>query len=262
MMNRLLLTTSRSATSSLLRTNNHAIATANANAPSSSSISSLRFLSSRYFSDSATSEPPTTTTATNTTTTAENDTNNNNDNDNDDSTSEIKVGTVKYFSFKNSYGFILPDGVDKQNHDSKDLCFIHRNDIRRIDFGKDGAAGDGGNGGVDYLPGLTKNQRVQFKVAPPDKGKDSARAYDLTLEGGNPIPPFQQGYLKSYIRTAKARFGDEVFDIFATSEDQKELEENIVEAYDRVKRVIERQEAKVMRVQEATGLNFEGKEEK
>lgn len=152
--------------------------------------------------------------------------------------------------------------MDKSNHDSKDLCFIHRNDIRRIDFGNDGNAGNGnGNGNAgkqdEYFPGLTKNQRVQFKVAPPDKGKDSARAYDLTLEGGTPIPPFQQGYLKSYIRTAKARFGDQVFDIFAGSANQTELEENIVAAYDKVKRQIERQEAKVMRVQEASGLNFE-----
>jgi hypothetical protein len=42
------------------------------------------------------------------------------------------------------------------------------------------------------------------------------------------------------------KFGDEVFDIFSTSKDQKELEMRIVAAFDRVKENIERQKAKVV----------------
>jgi hypothetical protein len=41
------------------------------------------------------------------------------------------------------------------------------------------------------------------------------------------------------------KFGDEVFEIFTTSNDQKELEMRIVAAFDRVKENIERQKTKV-----------------
>ena len=41
------------------------------------------------------------------------------------------------------------------------------------------------------------------------------------------------------------QFGDEVYDIFTTSKDQKELEMKIVAAFDRVKGNIEKQSAKV-----------------
>ena len=41
------------------------------------------------------------------------------------------------------------------------------------------------------------------------------------------------------------QFGDEVYDIFTTSKDQKELEMKIVAAFDRVRGNIEKQSAKV-----------------
>ena len=69
------------------------------------------------------------------------------------------------------------------------------------------------------------------------------------------VPPFQPGYIKNYIRTQKARFGDEVFEIFSNSTDQNDLETKIVEAYDRVKENIERQEQKVGRARELSGYD-------
>ncbi|KAL3816356.1 hypothetical protein ACHAXA_000434 [Cyclostephanos tholiformis] len=92
---------------------------------------------------------------------------------------------------------------------------------------------------------LRRGQRVQFKVGPPDKGGITKKAYDLTYEGGGLIPPFQKDYLENYIKNQKAKFGDEVFDIFTTSKDQKELEMKIVAAFDRVKENIDRQREKV-----------------
>ena len=46
------------------------------------------------------------------------------------------------------------------------------------------------------------------------------------------------------------KFGDTVYDIFSTSQDQKELELNIVAAYDKVKEDIDRQTAKVTHAME------------
>ncbi len=116
---------------------------------------------------------------------------------------EIKTGTIKYFSYKTQFGFILPDGVDKKTHDDKDLIFIHRNDIK---------AQQNANG-EKFYPGLKRNQRVAFKVAPPQEGTECAKAYDLTMADGELVPPFQTGYLERYTKTQKAQFGDKVFEI-------------------------------------------------
>ena len=127
-MNRLLQTASKSAASSL-RINQ-----------ATTSSSAVRFLTVRQFSDS---------------TAAAGD-------------GEITVGTVKYFSFKNQYGFIIPDGVDKRDHSSSDLAFIHRNDIMKADSEE------------KFFPGLSKGQRVQFKVGKADAGKESMRGETRT----------------------------------------------------------------------------------
>lgn len=85
--------------------------------------------------------------------------------------------------------------------------------------------------------------------APPRAPPSNRPAVEVTLPGGDPIPPFRPGYLKKYVRSQKARFGDVVFEIFATSQDQKELEEKIVAAYDETKRNIDRQTERVARAQ-------------
>jgi cold shock CspA family protein len=116
---------------------------------------------------------------------------------------EVKTGVIQYFSYKTQFGFILPDGIDKGTHKDKDLIFIHRNDIKVHE-----------NAGKEkYYPGLKRNLRVAFKVSPPDEGKESSKAYDLTLEDGNLVPPFQKGYLERYTKTQKAQFGDKIFEI-------------------------------------------------
>ncbi len=117
---------------------------------------------------------------------------------------EIKTGSIKYFSYKNQFGFILPDGVDKHKHDDSDLVFIHRNDIKP----RESADGE------KFYPGLRTSQRVAFKVAPPEKeGAKCGKAYDLTLENGELVPAFQPGYLERFTKTQKAQFGDQVFAI-------------------------------------------------
>jgi cold shock CspA family protein len=94
-MNRLLISASKSATSSLHR-------------GTSSTSAAVRFVTARHFSDSAAAAT-------------------------DDDT-ERKVGTVKTFQLKSQFGFIVPDGVDMLNHENKDLLFVHRTDIRTENF--------------------------------------------------------------------------------------------------------------------------------
>ena len=77
----------------------------------------------------------------------------------------IKVGTVKNFNSKQHYGFILPDGMDEN---SRDLIFVHKNDIKQHDLAKD-----------KFFPSLKNGQRVQFKVGPPDEGKKGGKGKKL-----------------------------------------------------------------------------------
>lgn len=188
-------------------------------APSSSVV---QFFGARHFSDSTA-----------------------NDADADDG---IKVvGTVRQFSFKNAYGFILPDGIDKDKCKNSDLIFIHRNEIKTLDLGPSGER---------VFPSLNRDDRVQFKIRAANGDNQSKKAaYDLTLEGGKFVNPFNPKYLEIFSRTQKAKFGDEVFDIFSTSADQTELETKIVAAYDRVKSNIERQTEKVSRIGEIYDKN-------
>lgn len=80
--------------------------------------------------------------------------------------------------------------------------------------------------------------------------------------GGGLIPPFTNGYLQHYTRIQKARFGDEVFDIISTAQNQEEMETGIVGAYDRVKHNIERQSEKVQRAKELGLMDKKKKERK
>ena len=57
------------------------------------------------------------------------------------------------------------------------------------------------------------------------------------------------------------QFGDEVYDIFSTSRDQKELEIKIVAAYDKVKNDIDSQRIKIMETFEKAGMKYEEKNE-
>ena len=154
---------------------------------------------------------------------------------------EKKVGTVKIFQNQQAFGFIVPDGVDRHDHTNKEIFFFHRADIVRTDAGPDGE---------QYYPSLSRGQRVEFTEDPPDEGKESPRARNITLEGGKIVPPFVDGYIESFTRTQKARFGDEVFEIMSTSTNQEEMELRIVEAFDGVKGRIERMEGKVERFKE------------
>jgi cold shock CspA family protein len=161
---------------------------------------------------------------------------------------DIKVGTVKFFYQKQHFGFIIPDGMDEN---SEELIFVHKNDIKQPT-----------NTGERFFPSLQTGQRVQFKVGPPEEGKKGGKALEVTSEGGDLIPPFNPGYLRNYTRIQKARFGDEVFDIISTAQNQEEMETKIVEAFDRVKHNIERQQAKIQRATELGLMKDDGKEKK
>ncbi|KAL7450806.1 hypothetical protein ACHAWC_002659, partial [Mediolabrus comicus] len=113
-----------------------------------------------------------------------------------------------------------------------------------------------GADGEKFYPGLRKNERVAFKVGPPEKeGAKCGKAYDLTLENGDLVPAFQPGYLERFTKTQKAQFGDQVFAIMSTCTDQQDMETQIVAAFDKVKENIERQRAKM----ERAGVQFEEK---
>ena len=77
------------------------------------------------------------------------------------------------------------------------------------------------------------------------------------MEGGKLVAPFEQGDLKRYVRSQKSRFGDRVFEIYSTTQDQKELERKIVEAYDMARERIEQQTEKMRRVAEEAGIELE-----
>lgn len=106
---------------------------------------------------------------------------------------EIKTGTIKYYNYKDRYGFIIPDGVDKDSHDSKDLIFIHQNDIKKQECANE----------QNVYPVLRKDQRVAFKVSSPTEGVKRAKAFELTLENGDLIPPFEKNYLEKYTKRQK-----------------------------------------------------------
>jgi len=218
MMNRLLLTASRSASSSL-RVNRVA-------PPSSSAV---RYLAARHLSDSAeTAESAAAATPS------------------DDGDAEIKLGTVKHYQVKKNFGFIIPDGVDKKDHGKEDLIFIHRHDIKSEVFG----------GGERFFPVLRSNMRVQFKVkADADGGKKVNRAYDLTLEGGRMVPPFAPDYVEKYTISQKNLFGQEAYGIIETSGDgdPSEMEEKLVAAFEKAKGNIERQTIKFAKAKELMG---------
>ncbi|KAL7433848.1 hypothetical protein ACHAXH_008604 [Discostella pseudostelligera] len=257
-MNRLLTTASRAAGAcrsgsvGIINHHHHKVVVAafsttiiNSSSSTIAPTSAQRYFVVRHFADTSSSsssssaDDDTTTSATGTT---NNNDDSNNTNPNDDS-SDIQRGTVKLFNTRNGWGFIIPDGVDKRKHKEEELVFIHRVDIKTRN-----ALGAGEKG---YFPSLIAGQRVQFKVGPPANDKaSSGKAYDLTNEGGGLVAPFQPGYLDGFISKQKAMFGDEVYDIFSTSKDQKELEMRIVAAYERVKGNIERQRARVERFSE------------
>lgn len=67
------------------------------------------------------------------------------------------------------------------------------------------------------------------------------------------------GYTTHHIQ--HTQFGDEVYDIFSTSRDQKELEIKIVAAYDKVKNDIDSQRIKIMETFEKAGMKYEEKNE-
>lgn len=69
------------------------------------------------------------------------------------------------------------------------------------------------------------------------------------------------GWLNHTSYTKHTQFGDEVYDIFSTSRDQKELEIKIVAAYDKVKNDIDSQRIKIMETFEKAGMKYEEKNE-
>ena len=152
---------------------------------------------------------------------------------------ETKYGEIYSFDSNRKYGFIRPDkfettGGHKLKRD--EMIFLHADDVATPDIQ-----------GESIRPFLTRRTRVQFKIkeVESDKTKTTMKAYDVTLEGGELIQPFDPKYLERYSKLQKARFGDEIYAIMDTVSDQTELEKSIVEAFERCTSAIEIQEERV-----------------
>ncbi|KAL9179112.1 hypothetical protein ACHAXT_000154 [Thalassiosira profunda] len=207
-MNRLLHAASRSAAASLAPSGSHRASNV------FSSSASLRYLA-RPFSDvadSSTTEPISPT---------------------DDA--EIKVGTVKHVEYNKNWSLIVPDGIDFNNHDRSELVFAHGSGIK-----KDDDAGESNRqfNGRHIYRGL----RVQYRISPSEAEGRSNQAYDLTLEGGALLEPYQRKPKMDevFVKKQHRLLGEAVMEIFDSSGDAKELEDRLVEAYERAKDNINR----------------------
>ena len=57
----------------------------------------------------------------------------------------------------------------------------------------------------------------------------------MTLESGNPVPPYPPRHLENFVRQAKASFGDEVYTIAKETADDSEMERKLVDAFERTR---------------------------
>lgn len=230
-MNRLLVSVSKSAASSPW---NNRAASASAHAHSSHSHATTRFLaaSSRHFSDSAAAD-------------SSGDVGGGVGGGDGGGDDEYKIGMIKSFSFRNQYGFIVPDGVDFRNPPQEDLYFVHRNNIREMEV----TADENNNASLEdrFWPQLKGGMRVRFKAELPAEGKNSGQATDVTMEDGNLVPPFLPGYLDNYVKRQESTLGKKVYHIFSASSDQEEMESKLVAAYEEAKNAIEMTKEKVKR---------------
>ncbi|KAL7480785.1 hypothetical protein ACHAW6_006453 [Cyclotella cf. meneghiniana] len=161
-------------------------------------------------------------------------------NDKSEVNNEIKTGTVYSFDDMRLYGFIRLDGHDSKGKKwEENFIFVHCTDIKKIPIE-----------GEIIAPTLRPKMRVQFKTVPALSGNTSLRAREVTMVGGELVQPFAPNYLDKYIKVQKARFGDAVFDIMDSVVDQLDMEKKIVEAFERTNFRIQRQKAKVAKVQE------------
>lgn len=82
-------------------------------------------------------------------------------------------------------------------------------------------------------------------------------AFDLTYEDGKLVPPFTPQYLKGYMTKEKNQFGDELYEIFNSTENEKDMEVKVVQAYQKVKSRIEGKQAEVKRTADKTEYEYE-----
>ncbi|KAL9190407.1 hypothetical protein ACHAXT_007618 [Thalassiosira profunda] len=93
------------------------------------------------------------------------------------------VGTVKYFYRNKSWGFIVPDGVDMEKHETKDTFFVHRGNIKPTEL----------EDGTLWRYRLKKGQRVKFKAGPTKEGAKSPSATDVAVEDDSHVPKVLPG---------------------------------------------------------------------
>ena len=150
---------------------------------------------------------------------------------------DMKYGEIYNFDSHRKYGFIKPDkGTGGQKPKRDEMIFLHANDVVTPDIK-----------GESIRPYLLKRMRVQFKTKEVESSKSttSLKAYDVTLEGGELIQPFHPDYLERHSKVQKARFGDEIFAIMDTVDDETEMEASIVKAFERCSSAIARQKERV-----------------
>jgi len=83
----------------------------------------------------------------------------------------IKFGKCKWFDTKKGFGFIIPDGQEKE-------VFVHQSEISSTGF-----------------RGLAENQSVEFEISiTQENGKEVKKCVNVTGPGGQPVnPPEQPG---------------------------------------------------------------------
>ena len=152
---------------------------------------------------------------------------------------EIKSGTVYSFDRIKKYGFIKPDGLNNVNSNWNEMIFFHSVDIKTIPLE-----------GENVSPHLSINESVEFKTEKASSGKKTnLKACEITLKGGRLARPFSKNFLPKYIQNQKAYFGDRVFDAMDKVSDEHEMEKSIVDAFQHCNNNIERQKARIERIE-------------
>mmetsp|Transcript_13304 Transcript_13304/g.16831 ORF Transcript_13304/g.16831 Transcript_13304/m.16831 type:complete len:185 (+) Transcript_13304:164-718(+) len=137
------------------------------------------------------------------------------------STTDTESGTVKSYSIKKAYGFIVSD------LDNTDI-FVHRTGIQ------------GAPGNDNMNPILKKGERMKFKRAPREEGRNGFHAVEVVYEDGSEVPLYRPKFVEtSTIRTIKSRLGDTVYDILSKGGDEEVMAQKIADAYTRARDKIE-----------------------
>jgi len=113
------------------------------------------------------------------------------------------TGTVKMYTRKKAYGFIVMDADNTE-------VFVHRSGIA-VDV--DAAASP-------FRPYLKRGEQVRFEVV-DNPGKGLPVATDVTYKDGSRIPTYREGYVTNVEKFLFQRFGEDVFNILENGDEDQ-----------------------------------------